>query len=235
MLNRNQDIANSFGQRVEYYDRHAQLQKAIALNLTNLLPEMATPRILEIGCGTGFLTENILKKYPNGQFDITDLSDEMLRFCSNKYSADNTNFFTLDGDNLKDLDKYDLIVSSMAIQWLAEPLNALRTFSKIAPVYYATIGHKNFPEWRDSLTQNKVEDGILTPPKWPNILEEENRFETFDSAQHFLKSLKDIGAAKPRESYKSQSNIKKAMNHFDQNHKGQTTWHIVYGHEPLSR
>jgi tRNA (cmo5U34)-methyltransferase len=40
--------------------------------------EGTTPRILDIGAGTGFLSELLLTKYPKGSLSLIDISEAML-------------------------------------------------------------------------------------------------------------------------------------------------------------
>ena len=53
---------------------------------------MENPRILEVGCGTGILTEFLIKKYPNASFEITDISGSMLEECKKRCVSRKSNF-----------------------------------------------------------------------------------------------------------------------------------------------
>ena len=231
--NRNQQIAISFGQRCETYDRDANLQKQIAKNLAIHLPDLTAPRVLEIGCGTGFLTRELFKKYPDGIFDITDLSQDMVNKCKENNNHDNASFYTLDGETLDTTKNYDLIVSAMTFQWFSTPEQTVRKLSAHAPVYYASLGKNNFTKWKETLKKHKISEGTLQEVNWPNIIAEEFIQESHDSGRAFFKHLKSIGAAKSKDQYSPEkyARIKKAFNDFD----GNITWHIIYGHEPLKR
>jgi len=233
--NRNQHIATSFGQRCETYDRVANLQKQVAKDLATHLPDLTAPNILEIGCGTGFLTREILKKYPDGIFDITDLSQDMVNKCQENNNHDNINarFYTLDGETSELAKNYDLIVSSMTFQWFNDPVKTVQKLSAHAPVYYTSLGGNNFPEWKKTLKQHNISDGTLPSTNWSNIMTEEFIKENHESGHAFFKYLKSIGAVKSKDKHSPEkyTRIKKAFNDFD----GNITWHIIYGHEPLSR
>ena len=114
-------IETTFGRAVESYDENADIQDRVATELVKKLPSMKQPRVLEIGCGTGILTRKLFEKYPGAQFDITDISKEMLDVCSQKHPHRNATFFILDGENPNLFKTYDLIVSSMSIQWFTSP------------------------------------------------------------------------------------------------------------------
>ena len=44
----------------------------------------------------------------------------------------------------------------MVFQWFENPLNSLEKLNKIGPIYYSTIGKKNFIEWNDFESVNIV-------------------------------------------------------------------------------
>jgi len=203
----------------------------IASQLASMLPETKPmPKILEIGCGTGFLTHHLLKKYPHGQFHITDISPDMVATCEAQYKTDRTSFFQMDGEHPECDDNYDFIVSSMAFQWFETPLKSLQALSKKGSVFYATLGHSNFPEWRHILNKNEFDNGLLTVPEWPKILNNEKKIKDYGSAYKFLKMLKDTGAFHPAQNYHNLSvpNLRKAICDYDALYQGKATWHITY-------
>ena len=54
--------------------------------MLHYLPNGFTPiRILELGCGTGNLTENIINKYPESELTVVDISVEMLEECKSRF------------------------------------------------------------------------------------------------------------------------------------------------------
>ena len=77
-LSRNQIVAETFAAHVGEYERSARLQAQSAEKLAGHLPELDDAKILEIGCGTGFLTQHLLERYPDADFLITDLAPEMV-------------------------------------------------------------------------------------------------------------------------------------------------------------
>ena len=58
-------------------------------------PSCGTPKILELGVGTGNLTLRALKSYPKAHYTLLDLSDEMLVQTANKLSRRNSENYTL--------------------------------------------------------------------------------------------------------------------------------------------
>jgi len=96
-------IARSFDSAARSYDAHAPVQRRVARQLARhiaSLPLPARPRILEIGCGTGFLSGALFARYPEGRFVFTDLSPAMARRCREKLArrGGHAQFAVMDGE-----------------------------------------------------------------------------------------------------------------------------------------
>ncbi len=244
-------IAERFNRRASVYNEIAGLQYQIARRLADFLPrpksipEMPTT-ILELGCGTGFLTGHLLKKYPGSNLWITDIAKTMVQYCQAKYS-DNpfVRFAQLDGEYLQPLcyvdaqikmpSTFDLILSSMVMQWFEDPGEALRRqmdyLNKNGRIYFATLGNESFHEWRKILTSLNLPAGTIRVGTLPGILAQETISKNFGSGWNFLQHLKAIGARTPSLGYQpiSTGELKRALTLFDEIYRGQITWHIVYG------
>ena len=241
-LPRKTKISQTFGGRTKGYEAEAQIQRDIAAKLSGFLPDFKSTedlRILEIGCGTGFLTQHLIQKYPKALFHITDISPEMVAFCQAKFSdSPIREFFVLDGENPDSRlsEKYDLIVSSMAAQWFGNPAQGLKNLSRFGEVYYSTLGPRAFQEWRSTLDNTNAAIGLLNVPEWPRIFHDELIPKNYGSARNFLKVLKETGTSQPNRDYAPlpPKKLKAAMKYFDETYHGQITWHIVYGKIPYA-
>ena len=92
-------VIKSFSDNVEGYHDKAIIQRKVSKSLADILPKLENPRILEVGCGTGILTEFLIKKYPNASFEITDISGSMLEECKKRCAGKKIKFFKMDGEN----------------------------------------------------------------------------------------------------------------------------------------
>ncbi len=237
LSNRKKRITSHFSRYSSSYQEDARLQKKIAEKLASFLPELPpSPRILEIGCGTGFLTNCLFQKYPEGSFDITDISEVMVQFCQKETSYKQANYFVMDGESFQNeqrlLKKYDLIVTSMVAQWFDNPIDSLRSLTSLGPLYYASIGSLCFQEWKSCLDINSLSNGMLTVGNWQGVIEEEFIKKNYGDAMGFLKSLKQTGVSMPRQDYTqlTSKELRSVMDLFNKNYKGVVNWHIVYGH-----
>jgi malonyl-CoA O-methyltransferase len=230
-------ITRRFSNSTSTYDRNSALQNAVAERLCELMPTENVQHILEVGCGTGNFTRRLIDKYQNARLDITDISNEMLMLCAEKYkNIDGLKFEVMDGEHIVTDRAYDIIASSMSLQWFDNPIEGIaRQRANITPggsVFYATLGPDNFPEWRNTLEALHMPAGLLQMPQLPGCIFDERIQVDYGNARNFLAVLKATGAHQPRAGYRplSPSALKHACAEFDRMYAGRITWHIVYGH-----
>ncbi len=235
-LTRKEKIGNSFGEKVAFYNKHAFLQRECAQKLCELLPNTKPLKILEIGCGTGFLTEELQKKYPQAKILGIDISKEMVSCCSQKFTGyHNLSFQKLDGESFKLSEKFDLIVTNLTVQWFQTPSKGLQKLCKNlnnnGRLFFSTLGNKSFQEWGNILNGLNLPSGILPTRNYTGIFYQSEKIVPYKNAINFLQNLKKIGAHQPREGYRSlsQTNLRNACKAFDTAYQGNITWHILYG------
>jgi malonyl-CoA O-methyltransferase len=142
LSNRSAAIAQSFGARAETYDEHADLQRGVARRLARLLPPLDTPRVLELGCGTGLFSRHLLARYPDGTFLFTDLAPSMVEQCRMNLAGaggKRVSFDVMDAARPTADGPFDLIAMSMTLHWLADPLAALPRLAQ--PKWRADLRH----------------------------------------------------------------------------------------------
>ena len=224
-------ITGSFTRYCKSYNDNADIQRITAKSLIELLPTISKPRVLEIGCGTGILTEALMKEYPEGVFEITDISDVMLEECKKRLQRSKTTFYLMDGENPVDnLGTYDLVVSSMTLHWFLKPYEATMRLSKLGPFFYSTIGPDNFYEWQRCLHKVGAANSAFPIQKIPGELKQEYHQVQCESFATFAKELRKTGAMalhgtqiKP-----SLRLLNLALDEFSKSHK-KISWHITFG------
>ncbi len=229
-------VVDRFSAKAADYDGHAEIQKLVAARLALALPKVKRPDVLEIGCGTGLFTSHLLAAYPDGRFDITDLSEVMLHQCEKRFpAAKRLRYAVMDGEQPNFTGRYDVIALSMTAQWFDDPsksIAGLRTLLKpTGHLLYSTIGPNLFPQWRAVLQGLGLACGLLPMPNLPGEISEEYYPFRFESGVQFLDGLRQTGASTPRRGYQSLSGgeLRKAMRLFEQKADCRADWHILYG------
>lgn len=129
-----QRVQRSFSRSFSSYHDAAYQQAWIAGRLVQELRDAGAPRqfrsTLELGCGTGHLTERLLAAFELKEVSLNDISPEA------QATADRCGARFLCGDATK-IDwprQPDFIVSASMIQWLTEPALLLRRAAdRLAP------------------------------------------------------------------------------------------------------
>ena len=100
-----------------------------------LEPDFKPLRILDLGCGTGNLTQRILEYFPEAQIDALDLSEDILEESRKRFgNQSNMNYLQADFKNMHLSEKsYDLVMSSIAIHHVQDPFK----FNLYKDVFYA--------------------------------------------------------------------------------------------------
>ncbi|QCO19024.1 dethiobiotin synthase (plasmid) [Azospirillum brasilense] len=243
-------IAAAFGKAAPRYEEHAAVQRIAAERLAERvarLPLPPRPRVLEIGCGTGFLSRALRERIGPADWLLTDLSPDMLARCrAALHDPTDSAFLIVDGEQ-PDLDgPFDLIVSSLALQWFRDPAAALaRWVGLLAPggrIAVATLAADSFREWREAHHALGLEAGIPAYPTrhdldrlWPaggsGSVEEERLLRRHADGLEFLAELKGIGAHLPAEGRRPlpPGALRRVLRWLERPEGLTMTHHIAYG------
>ncbi len=119
-------VAKRFTRAAQTYERGASLHRHVAARLMETLPEpesVGAGRILEVGCGTGVLTEPLRLRYPEASLCALDAAEGMVATVRERWGHDpRMEFVVADVREFSVPRAFDLIVSSSALHW-ATPLN----------------------------------------------------------------------------------------------------------------
>ncbi len=124
-------VAKHFGNAAETYDLQTGIQKQAAQRLAVKLQGICDPggKVLEIGCGTGMLTAELGRIFPESRITAVDIAGRMLEQARKSLSVhSNIEFVEADARELEAVDEFSLAVSSSALHWML-PLEY--TFRKI--------------------------------------------------------------------------------------------------------
>lgn len=150
MISRINDIRRQFNRSANSYDAHAHVQRRMSDHLAKAFigwknkRNMAEPKILEIGCGTGTLTEILVHEWPSASITALDIAPAMIKLAEQRVLSNEANrdgilkntserisFIQADvevwGEDAQE-SSYDLIVSNACFQWLS---NSRQTFGHL--------------------------------------------------------------------------------------------------------
>ncbi|HEY5596932.1 MAG TPA: class I SAM-dependent methyltransferase [Candidatus Bipolaricaulota bacterium] len=120
-----------FDQRIRLLvPRYDEFHQAV---LRSIPPEFkGSVRVLELGCGTGELTQRLLERFPYAQVYAVDYSAKMLAVARHKLAAHADRLQLIEGDfNVVELPpQLDLVLSTLAIHHLTDP-DKLRLFQRV--------------------------------------------------------------------------------------------------------
>jgi malonyl-CoA O-methyltransferase len=217
MTDRKARIAQAFSLRAGTYDEAGALQWLIARRLAERIGLAAVPpqRILEIGCGTGFLSARLAHAYPESDLLLTDIAPAMLNLCRSRMGGRHR-YRVLDGERPEALTgQYDLIASSLAFQWFADLRGGLERLSHLlAPggrMLFATLGCQTLVEWRQVHADLGLPCGTQNYPSaedipWPagfsHGVDAELETQAYANGVDFVRSLKALGAHEPAPGYR---------------------------------
>ena len=252
---RNRAVGARFARAVDTYDAHAHVQRQVAIRLAEsiaALPLPSHPRILEIGCGTGLLTRELAARIGAADWTITDIAAPMLDVARTVPLPGTARFFVVDGEHpdrsdLPAHEQYDLICSSLAVQWFGKLNEGLdRLARRLAPGGYlavATLADGTFIEWQQA---HRVLGLRAATPSYPSIdtitaigralpalqgtVVSERHLQTHHDGLDFVRGLKRIGAESPAADHAplDTAALKRVLKQFT-TEGARVTYHVAYG------
>ena len=242
-------IGSSFGRAASSYEASAMLQRLVAERLARRivasgpLPGGEHPSILEIGCGTGLLTRALRRRLPNATILATDLSPEMLQACRHSMAADDRlQLLAMDVAQPALAGGFDLICSSLVVQWMPDPPATLRALSGLVrpggEVHVSTLLAGTLAEWRAAHDAEAVPDAGLhywsveqmrlgCGGNWDT----ESIAVAHPNGLSFLRALRAIGADRPVQESRpvGAGRMRRVLRRFENEHGAVASYSVGYG------
>jgi malonyl-CoA O-methyltransferase len=203
-----QAIRRRFDRAADCYDVFSVVQRGMADRLVAGV-EGEPSSILDLGCGTGYLTALLERRFPDARLEAVDFSRAMIARARERVPE--ATFVVCDIEELElEPESYDLIASSATFQWLTEPEETMRllaaSLARDGAMHVTTFGPRTFWELDQVLAELGCERGLelASTEKWETLLAGaglsrvraqtcEERFSYPDCAA-FLRSVKSSGA-----------------------------------------
>jgi malonyl-CoA O-methyltransferase len=218
------NIRNNFGRGASNYAKFAFVQREAAKILfeeaIEQLKEKEVKTILEIGCGTGFLSNHLITYFKEAECFISDVSKEMVIINSSlrtprlqelRRSGNGVNYLACDGEALP-FPKYfrtDLTIASMSLHWFQDFKTSIKNLFKMTNMLaFAVPIEGSFKAWQAIHKKLKIKNRMmqfLPEPELEKILHNCNPKKLsmrtiqlshkVQSSLEFLRHLKSIGAS----------------------------------------
>ena len=192
-------MRDRFAKNLKNYDKNAKIQKRMAERLMSFISNKSPKNILEIGCGTGFLTKLIKENLNYEKLTTIDIVEECESYINNIDSDiefianDIEEFLKINTNN------YDLIISNASLQWVENFEEVIISLKKIltpkGELIFSTFGPENFREIYHVIgTTLNYYSTFELQKMFPNsIIEPEIHIMAFESPKDVLKHLQLTG------------------------------------------
>lgn len=204
-IGRSRAVQRQFNRSAISYDAHAHVQRSMANYLARSLSEwrnrrfLSDPSILEIGCGTGALTQILVNEWPSANITALDIAPEMIEVASKRFrSAEHPGTANWKMDRLRFLQadieiwavnapecSVDIIVSNACFQWLSSPKETLGHLRRMLRpgglLIFTTFGPDTFREMHEAFDKVYRANGMEpqrhglsfhSPAQWEIMLQE---------------------------------------------------------------
>lgn len=114
------------------YERISGLQRQLAREALSQLEFRGDERVLDVGCGDGYVTRVIASRLPDGSVVGVDASPRMIQVARSRPDPPGADvrFLVADARDLPFAGEFDLVVSFNALHWVADQVTALTAIAR---------------------------------------------------------------------------------------------------------
>ena len=252
-------IAESFSKAATNYEESAFLQKEVASRLLERLELMnVKPKtVLDAGCGTGFCTRILDKKFSKAKTIGVDIAAGMIEYAKKQKGLFNKIEYQIaDVEKLPfNNSQFDLIFSNLTVQWVGDLKQMFTELNRVLKpgglLVFSTLGPDTLIELKQSWQQvdqrvhvndffdmHIVGDKVHAAQFENTVMDRDVITLTYKTMLGLMKDLKAIGAhnmdTERQKGLMGKSKFEKLKNAYEQfrweGGELPATYEVVYGH-----
>ena len=194
-------IKKRFSRQLANYNANASIQQQMAEKLLeNISTEHCYNSVLEIGCGTGLLTEIAVNNIQHKHYIALDIVAE----CQNYIKKINPQIEFVNADietYINTCEEFDLIISNASLQWVDDmPALVKKILSKLSSngtLIFSTFGKENFREifyiLGKTLPYYSKNELLEEFKDYSPVINEEIKIMRFENPKEVLKHIQKTG------------------------------------------
>lgn len=171
------NVRRSFADAAGSYDAQADLQRQVAHRLLANLPMLSANGLaVDIGCGTGYFTEQLLVKFAFRQLFALDIAEPMLIEAQARLQGRNVGFLCADAEKIPfAAASVDALFSNLALQWCLDLTAVFADWRRVLKpggrIAFSTFGPETLSELKAAWAE--VDDFVHVNEFYqPELLEE---------------------------------------------------------------
>ena len=254
-------VRKSFDRAANTYDASAILQQEVASRLLERLEyiRIQPSHVLDVGCGTGTITADMLKRYPKAEIIGLDLAFNMLKKTKQQgkgWFSKKPHCICADAEKLPlNNNSIDLVISNLMLQWSNDLQTVFDGFQRVITpeglLMFTTFGPDTLKEIRTSWASvdniphtsqftdmHDIGDALLKAGFSDPVMDMEIITMTYDSVRDVIKDIKNIGATNATQGRHKGLMGKQRLIDFELAYEQfkqaddlyPITWEVVYGH-----
>jgi len=177
----------------EKYKQASKHQKEWGNKMISDLELKGNEIILDLGCGDGFLTEQLAALVPNGKVTGIDASIGMLE-TAKKFKKSNLDFICMDINAIDFTNRFDIIYSNAALHWIKDHKlllkNCLSALKENGIIKWSFAGDgtcSNFYEVSKIVMNDSAFKEYFCTFEWPWFMPSKSEYETILESAGFNK------------------------------------------------